>query len=163
MPSDLQFEAESVGIWLRAEKVPSEFGNVVELWQLGEAPDLDPVVALRSYMKRRSDLFGSNNTLPVFIHEDGSNLSKSEFNKNLKTLLSQYPGLVDSSVDFWAGHSFRSGLSTLLQTLGFSEEEIKSWGRWRSSAYLRYLKDISARRKTKAKLVDTFHQILSNI
>ena len=39
------------------------------------------------------------------------------------------------------GHSFRSGLSTLLAEKGFSENQIITLGRWNSSAYKRYVKN----------------------
>ena len=38
------------------------------------------------------------------------------------------------------GHSFRSGLSSLLGEAGFSDDQIMSLGRWSSSAFLRYIK-----------------------
>ena len=121
------------------------------------------MVALENFLVRRSELGFDTENLPLFIHSDGSNLSKKEFNATLKELLSVFPELATSSIDYWAGHSFRAGLSTLLQGLGFSEAEIKSWGRWRSSAYLLYLKDMQARRNTKAKLTKTFADILRNL
>ena len=107
MPSDLRFEGDSVGIWLRSEKVANPFGNVVEVWKLDYPHELDPVVALHGFFRRRTERFGSDDNLPFFIHEDGSNLSKSQFNQNLKFLLDQHPEVSGSSRDFWAGHSFR--------------------------------------------------------
>ena len=38
------------------------------------------------------------------------------------------------------GHSFKSGLSSLLGEAGFSDDQIMSLGRWSSSAFLRYIK-----------------------
>ena len=162
MTSDLFINKESIGIWLCSEKIASEYGNVVEIWSFDSRPDLDPVCALSSFLERRSNI-PSEETLPVFIWQDGSNLSKSQFNKILKELLSIFPEFANSSRDFWAGHSFRSGLPTLLQGLGFHEEEIKGWGRWKSMAYQAYLKDFSARRKTKEKLTHTFLDIFKSI
>ena len=163
MPSDLHINAESIGIWLRSEKVPSEFGNIVEIWGLPERVELDPVLALKGYLDRRSDMGNVATGLPVFIHRDGSNFTKAEFNNTLKELLSIYPDLSSSNQDFWGGHSFRSGLSTLLQGLGFDENAIKAWGRWKSQAYLAYLKDMTHRRETRARLTSTFSDILKNL
>ena len=84
MPSDIQFHEDSIGIWLRDEKVPSQFGNVIEIWKLDGVHDLDPVEALESFVRRRNSLFGRSDDYPLFIHEDGSNLSKAEFNSSLK-------------------------------------------------------------------------------
>ena len=108
MPSDLQFEGDSVAVWLRGEKVASRLGNIVEVWRLEDNPDLDPVVVLEAFLERRADLLGPEEaSYPVFIHEDKANLTKQEFNMDLKKMLSNYPELAESSRDFWAGHSFR--------------------------------------------------------
>ena len=32
--------------------------------------------------------------------------------------------------DSLSGHSFRSGLATLMEAAGVSQEDIKAWGRW---------------------------------
>ena len=113
MPSDLKFHKDSVGIWLRSEKVPSEFGNVVEVWRFEESHDLDPVVALTEYIRRHTLLFGNSDNKPVFVHEDGSNLSKSEFNVILKSLRDHHKEIA-SSVDVWSGHSFRQRVELYL-------------------------------------------------
>ena len=163
LPSDLQFDSECVAVWLRNPKVKSRLGDIVEVWQVAQCKELDPVLALRAFLQRREEKFGSSDSLPVFIHEDGSNFTKGEMNQDLKQLISFYPELAQSERDKWSGHSYRSGLSTLLQSLNFSKDEIKTWGRWRSSAYLMYLKDREARRATKAKLKNTFDRILSEM
>ena len=162
MVSDLFLNKDSIGLWLRSEKVSSDYGNVIEIWKLDSRPDLDPVIALSAFLERRSNIPGGE-TLPVFIWQDGSNLTKGQFNAVLKDLLSMFPEFSTSTRDFWAGHSFRSGLPTLLQSLVFQEDEIKRWGRWKSMAYQAYLKDFSARRKTKEKLTQTFDEILKYI
>ena len=43
--------------------------------------------------------------------------------------------------DKLTGHSFRSGLATLMEAAGFSEEDIKAWARWSSDAFARYCKE----------------------
>ena len=98
----------------------------------------------------------------MFLHEDGSIYSKLELNADLTFLLSNFPEL-DNPRDQFSGHSFRAGLSTILSVLGFSEEEIKGWGRWKSEAYIRYLKDQTHRRKVFEKFRNTFTAILRNV
>ena len=122
--------------------------------------DLDPIVALKAYKGRRDNVFGTANHLPMFLHENGSIYTKSEFNEDLSSLLATYPEL-STDRDKWSGHSFRAGLPTILAILGFSPEDIQKWGRWRSDAYLAYLKDQSHRRNVKAKLALTFKNIFS--
>ena len=154
LASDLTFLGDSVACWIHAPKVPkSPQGDVVEVWKVPIRPDLDPVVALVAFLSARSEKFGSAEALPVFLHENGKIYSKNEFNLDLSTLLAVYPEL-DTKRDKWSGHSFRSGLSTLLSLLNFSkveilifkkyfpkkfkiQEEIKSWGRWASDSYQR--------------------------
>ena len=133
---------------------------MVEIWSLPSHSELDPVVALKCFMDRRSSVCGDSNTVPVFIHEDGSNLTRIQFNEDLKSLLQQFPELTSSPLDSWTGHSFRAGLPTILQTLGFHEEDIKMFGRWKSAAYLKYLKDMTLRKQTHSKITSTFGRIL---
>ena len=73
---------------------------------------------------------------PMIIHEDGSIYTRQELNSDVTEVLADFPAL-DDLRDSFSGHSLRAGLSTILAVLGFSENEIKSWGRWRSDAYLR--------------------------
>ena len=163
LPSDLQLKAECLAVWIRSPKVYSEGGDVVEVWRVEENPNLDPVTALSCFFEHRLSTLGAAGDRPVFSHEDGSLYTKSELNSDLKFLLSQYPELSSSGRESWSGHSFRSGLSTLLTSLGFTQDQIKAWGRWRSSAYLVYCQDQSMRRKTRASLTTTFGRMLSTI
>ena len=153
--------SESVAFWLRSPKIEKEAtGDIVEVWGLASRPDLDPVKTLRAYVDRRTKIFGLAEEMPLFLHSDGTIYSKVELNQDLAKLLSFYPEL-NSPKDQWSGHSFRAGLSTVLSVLGFGEQDIKAWGRWKSNAFQRYIKDIAHRRAVKAKLITTFDRILS--
>ena len=162
LPSDIKFHDESVAIWIRSPKVWRHGGDVVEVWEVKENEDLDPVLALKQYLRLRSLALGPAEDCPVFLHEDGSQLTKAEMNKDIKQLLGQYPS-ISSPRDMWSGHSFRAGISTLLTSLGFTEEQIKNWGRWSSSAYLAYVQDQSKRRDTRKQLTGVFGQMLAGI
>ena len=152
---------ESVAFWLRSPKIQKEAtGDIVEVWGLASCPDLDPVKTLKAFVVRRSKIFGLSEEMPLFLHSDGTIYSKVELNQDLAKLLSIFPEL-DSPKDQWSGHSFRAGLSTVLSILGFDEADIKAWGRWKSDAFQRYIKDIAHRRAVKAKLITTFDKILS--
>ena len=63
---------------------------------------------------------------------------KQKFNRLLHGLIDQF--LTDDR-DSLTGHFFRSGLATLMEVAGFSEEDIKAWGRWSSDAFVRYCKE----------------------
>ena len=98
----------------------------------------------------------------LFLYENGSIYSKHELNKDLDVLLAMYPEL-KSERDTWSGHSFRAGLATVLSELGFSKEEIQSWGRWSSDAFKVYVKSQVQRRSVRAKLSKTFGSILNYV
>ena len=123
---DLTFNEKSVAVWLRSPKIwTNDNGIIVEVWQVDERPDLDPVQALKTFIQHRSLVFGSAEELPVFLLENGSIYTHSNLNQDLSQLLSLYPELVNSR-DTFLGHSFRSGISTLLSVLGHSKEDIQS-------------------------------------
>ena len=111
-------------------------------------PCLDPFLAMQTFYEFRKRSFGDAEELPVFLCDNGAIYSHSQFNKDLANILSLYPQL-ETSRDMWQGHSFRSGISTLLSLLGFDKEQIQKWGRWSSDAYLCYLKDDTAGRNVQ--------------
>ena len=162
IPSDIKFQEDSVAVWLRSPKVWKEGGDVVEVWSVEENPQLDPVIALKHYMGLRSCLLGPAEEYPVFLHENGSLFTKAELNKDIKFLLSVYPD-ISSTRDLWSGHSFRAGISTLLTSLGFTEDQIKKWGRWSSMAYMAYVQDQTKRRQTRKQITGVFSLMLAAI
>ena len=165
MISDIKFSPldESFSIWLRSPKVASRLGDIVEVWKVQENMDLDPVSALKAFLIRRKKVTGEDPDTPAFVHIDGSIYTKAEFNRDLKDYLSLHPEITSSSLDSWTGHSFRSGLASLLQKLGFDDDAIKSWGRWKSNSYLIYMKDLEARKATRSRLTTTFKSILAHM
>ena len=72
---------------------------------------------------------------PLFSLPSGI-FSKSFFINTIRQIL---PRIGLNPADF-AGHSFRIGGATAASSLGMSEYEIKVLGRWRSDAYLAYLR-----------------------
>jgi hypothetical protein len=95
-----------------------------------------------------------NDELPVFRLSSGGGLSRGTFLKIVKKslFLSGY-----SHVGF-SGKSFRSGIPSELETFpeNFKERHLKALGRWKSTAYQRYIrKDLPEKKKT--------HKIIANI
>ena len=118
---DLTFNDDSVAVWIRSPKVwTSDTGVIVEVWRVESRPDLDPVVALLTFMQLREKVFGKAEDLPVFLLESGAIYSHSDLNRDLTELPALYPAL-NTSRDKWQGHSFRSGISTLLSVLGYKK------------------------------------------
>ena len=160
LASDITCQDDSIAIWLRNPKINREaLGDVVEIWGIDKRADIDPVRKLKAYILRRGQVFGSAESYPLFMHENGSIYTKQELNKDLAILLSNYPEL-QTERDSWTGHSFRAGLTTVLSNLGFSKEQIKSWGRWTSNAFKVYIKSQTQRRAVRSKLIKTFDSII---
>ena len=102
-------------------------------------------------------------TSPLFMRSKGDILTSQHFNRCLQSLISHYALELELSINDWTGHSFRSGLPTLLQSLGFSEENIKAWGRWSSSVFQIYSKDIERRMEVQRGILKVMAQIKAHI
>lgn len=124
--SDVEIASEIIRVWIRSPKKCTPTGDVIEVFTVQDMA-LDPVRAVMHFWKYREKIHGKNASLPFFVEEDGKNFTKRKFNKLLHDLLD--PFLSDER-DKLTGHSFRSGLATLMQAAGMSEEDIKAWGRW---------------------------------
>ena len=74
---------------------------------------------------------------PFASRKDGSLMTKKWLNRTLRDLLQ---GIVDYDVATISSHSFRAGLATAMARAGYSDEEIKRQGRWRSDAFMKYIK-----------------------
>ena len=105
----------------------------VEVFAMPSATDLCPVEAFKDYEKVYGKL--QQNNAAFRLAESGDCLRKERFNKTLKNYFQQY-----SDYGKLTGHSFRSGLSSLLGEAGFTDEEIQALGRWSSSAFLNYVR-----------------------
>ena len=162
LPSDLKFHEDSVAVWVRNPKVWREGGDIIEVWAVKENSQLDPVLALKLFLSLRQSCHGPAEGFPVFLHPDGSQFTKSDLNRDIKLLLSMYPTL-SSPQDKYSGHSFRAGISNLLSSLGFSEDQIKNWGRWSSMAYRAYVQDQSKRRETRKQITSVFGSMLAKL
>ena len=80
------------------------------------------------------------------VPNSGNAYRHQRFNLDLKRMLS--PLIRYGSI---SGHSFRSGLATLMGQAGFGDSEIQAAGRWSSTAFLRYIK---LGRVTRARWAD---------
>ena len=111
--------------------------------------DLCPVNAYRSWklIAPHQEKEG-----PAFCKQNGAALTKSHFNKILKTTLQRHTEGLNGYV---TGHSFRIGISSLLGSLGHHEDDIMSAGRWSSNAYCAYLKMPRTRRRFIARQIST--------
>jgi site-specific recombinase XerD len=91
-----------------------------------------PVLAIKKYLSYRT----APRQGPFFVHSNGSAVSRATFNNRLKDSL-MYSG---DSTDHMSSHSFRIGGATHLAQRGFSDDEIKRLGRWKSNALVSYIR-----------------------
>lgn len=98
---------------------------------------LCPIRNLRFYLSARSHLMctTSNRQDPLFLMPNGRALSRFEFVRRLRMLLSDL-GLDPTR---FSGHSFRIGAASTAAMAGVPIPLIKRLGRWSSSAYRWYI------------------------
>ena len=92
---------------------------VIEVY--GNDSDFDPVSPYKQYLGLTK---GGSLTSAAFRTEQGWCYTHSEFNKDLKSLLAEMLPYGRIS-----GHSFRSGMATLLASAGFDDSKIQAIGR----------------------------------
>ena len=73
----------------------------------------------------------------LFRYKEGIPLTGRRFNVLLKTMLGKH---IDYKKGQITAHSFRSGIPSLLGSLGHTDEEIKKMGRWSSRSFEFYTK-----------------------
>ena len=87
--------------------------------------------AVLAYLARRPDTSG-----PLFIHSNGVPLSRSFLVNSLRI------ALTDAGIDTsgYSGHSFRIGAASAAAKAGLPDSLIQSLGRWKSAAFLSYIR-----------------------
>ena len=90
-----------------------------------------PVQAILLYLEVRSPAPG-----PLFMFQSGSPLTRSALVSHLQTAL-QSAGVFPAA---YTGHSFRIGAATTAAKCGVEDSLIQTLGRWKSAAYLAYIK-----------------------
>ena len=93
--------------------------------------DLCPVTAMLGYLVERG--WGRG---PLFKFKDGRVLTRQRLVEAMRSAL-QKAGMDAMK---YCGHSFRIGAATSVATAGMEDAVIKTLGRWRSLAYLEYIK-----------------------
>ena len=101
----------------------------LELRKQGNA--ICPVTLMSKYLSIRSSKQG-----PLFIFVDGSPITVSFFNLELK----KYLRSSGFSTKKYKGHSFSIGGATAAALNGFSDLEIQGMGRWKSGAFKKYIR-----------------------
>ena len=92
-----------------------------------------PVSAYLDYVKKVG--VRDENSAAFRVPNSGNAFRHQRLNLELKKMLE--PVISYGAI---SGHSFRSGMATLMGRAGFEDAEIQACGRWSSSAFLRYIK-----------------------
>ena len=97
----------------------------------GPSPDKCPVQALRNYLLIRPDGDG-----PLFLQESGKPLTTYLVNKTLRACVAA----VGLPPENFSAHAFRAGRTTDLVDMDLNDAAIRESGRWKSTAYLKYVR-----------------------
>ena len=134
LASDLEVDCHQkpsiVRVHLRRAK-SDPFGRGVSIYVGKTGTSLCPVSALLNFMAVRPQGEG-----PLFVHEDGSPLTRSHFVQLTKHALR----LANMDATGYSGHSFRIGAATAAAAAGVPAHFIKMLGRWQSEAYHAYIR-----------------------
>ncbi len=116
-------------------KVPTyKHSNGDPAWikiQARQPQQLCPVKALYDYMQMRGPQDGF-----LFVHDTGIPVRSTWFTDYIRMLM-EAAGLDPKG---YAPHSFRAGATTDLVSQGASQERLRAFGRWKTTAYTKYVK-----------------------
>jgi len=109
------------------------------------------VAALMRVVKRFIDILGPNESLPLSVYLDSSgnprNITSDEIEKAMRrsatAVYNLDPVLYEADILRWSAHSLRVGACVALYTCGFTTTSIKHLLRWKSDAFMGYLRNIN--------------------
>ncbi len=127
---DSREDPRLITVYLKRSKTdPFGAGCRVFLGRTGTIPC--PVAAILSYLSQRPTTPG-----PLFIFQDGTPLTRTKLVSRLREALAQTG--IDTS--HYSGHSFRIGAATAAARAGYSDSFIQALGRWKSDAFITYIR-----------------------
>ena len=126
---NMEDEMTAIKITLRHYK-HSNPAEPVEIF-IFRAKPVCPVTVLLAYVNLRGTSPG-----PRFCWPDLSPISRSFFTQALGDSLR----FCDLDVSGYKSHSFRIGAASWAASKGMSDTQIRAFGRWKSNAFLRYIR-----------------------
>ena len=155
---NVDFNADgTIRLKITSAKIIHKEADLVVLFPFKD-PSLCPVHAFNTYRRLAIEKGVFDLNLPVFRKSNGENWTKIELNTLLPILMAK-TGLLKEG-ELFSGHSFRSGIPSLLGALPDSAavSALKEWGRWRSDAYRCYTKyHVSHKRIIFNQICDLLH------
>ncbi len=119
-----------LSVTLKASKT-DPFRRCITLYIGRVASDLCPVSAVLAYLIARGKTPG-----PLFMFKNGRPLTRQRLVSAIRDALER----AGVEADKYAGHSFRIGAATTAASRGLEDSTIQTLGRWRSLAYLEYIR-----------------------
>ena len=123
-------DPQMVRIWIKQSKT-DPFRKGIGIYLGKTSSDLCPVTALLKFLIVREKGEG-----PLFRYKDGRFLTRHRLVEAVRAALRE-AGLDDAK---YCSHSFRIGAATTAAAKGIEDAMIKTLGRWRSLAYLEYIR-----------------------
>ena len=134
-------------LFMRLKKTKTDpFREGVKITIGASGDDICPVAALLAYLAQRGSRPG-----PLFLWHDNTPLTKTQFGVEVRKAL----GKAKLPAEQFAGHSFRIGAATTAATVGIEDSVIQTMGRWKSAAYLLYVRLDSRKLATVSKVLST--------
>ena len=133
---------QSIEVALRSSKSSARETVIVDIFATNS--DLCPVNAYKKWDRTST----TPSLSPIFRFSSGKLVTAAWLNLKLKTWLNSS---IHGNLGYFTGHSFRAGVPTILGSLGFEDDELKSIGRWSSRAYEIYTKQPRTKRRAIAR------------
>ena len=129
--SDIAMQDQSFSINFRSHKysIPGKVSRIF-IHKLVHDPACT-LFHLQNYFRMRGKDGGN-----LFQHPIGTPISRSQFTEILNTALC----FIGLSPSLYKGHSFRIGACTWHMEQGCSDSQLCNMGRWRSNAFLKYIR-----------------------
>ena len=119
-----------LGVRLKASKT-DPFRKGISLFIGRVSSDICPVAAMLAYLMVRGPQAG-----PLFKYQNGRFLTRQRLVVAVRDALRS----AGVQPDLYSGHSFRIGAATTAASRGVDDSIVMTLGRWRSLAYLEYIK-----------------------
>ena len=129
--NQVELTSSSIIVKIKNFKHNKSLENFQIVLQKQKDSSICPVIQLVNYIKMRGSQQG-----PLFRFPDGTPLTRHYFNEQLRNTL-QFIGL---NTNLYKSHSFRIGGATYYAELGLSDAQLRTLGRWKSEAFLRYIR-----------------------
>ena len=141
-----------LAVTLRANKT-DPFGAGHTLYVGCTESRICPVAAVLAFVAVRPQVPG-----PLFVHRNGSPFTRADLVREIRS------ALTGSGLDLarFTGHSFRIGAASSAAQVGLDESLIQTLGRWRSSAFQRYIRTPTATLIAVSRVLVQGHTNLGN-